>query len=68
MEKVFREQLGQEIVYIQRNCPSYMQNLKTIRSAEMEKLLGANSVEDLKFTQGTVHALDILIRLLYMPD
>ena len=45
-----------------------MENLKLIRSAEMEKLLRANDAQDIKFTQGVVHTLDILIGLMYIPD
>ena len=67
-KETFRDHLGREIAYIHRNCPAYVENLKLIRSAEMEKLLRANDAQDIKFTQGVVHTLDILIGLMYIPD
>ena len=60
--------MGREIAYIQRNCPMFVENLRMIRAAELEKILRADNADDLKYTQGAVHTLDILINLMYIPD
>ena len=46
----------------------FVENLRMIRAAELEKVLRADNADDLKYTQGAVHTLDILINLMYIPD
>ena len=66
--ETFRDKVGRDIAYIQRNCPLFVENLRLIRAAELEKIIGASNMDDVKYTQGAVHTLDILINLMYMPD